>query len=173
MMADVRRSEQERFYMADHIESLDLSFLNPYVLRRIVSRISAAQLGKQVLARHPMWVRVFWLLAYLYSGNTLDVECLHAAMRCLVQGRDDVPWTALAAKCFTNQCKRAAEAVVRRPELQPNDLAALVDVEKTVRSPLVLFQHVQNKRCVYVALPENNLRIFVEDQGGVGAPHLV
>ena len=82
--ADFRRPYAERFHIALEVDRLAHTprRLDPWCLRRLVTTFDKNAPGGQ-LAWNTTYTRILHKIAEVWQGQTLDIECLHAALRTL------------------------------------------------------------------------------------------
>ena len=84
---DSRRSFSDRLEMAAAAYKLPLMEADPFYGRSLLQKVQAMpEDGQVALLKSHKYRQCLWLLATQYDGETLDLECLHAALNCLTQG---------------------------------------------------------------------------------------
>ena len=72
-----------------------------YFGRRLVSPIPVDR--PTILTDNNAYVTVLFTMAWLYDGDTLDIESLHLALNAVTQRRHGVSWPTVASKAVLNQ----------------------------------------------------------------------
>ena len=62
--------------------------LDPYLGRRLLSGIDRTDPDAgELLACDEHRIRILWIFSFLFDGDTLDIESLHASLKCMIQGQ--------------------------------------------------------------------------------------
>lgn len=111
--ADARRPYAERLDVAlevDRLAAHSPRSLDPWCVRRLVCTFDKTAPAGQFAWNHT-YTRILSKIATIWQGQTLDIECLHASLRTITHGSEDMSHVRLAARALCNQFQRAAKEV--------------------------------------------------------------
>ena len=157
--ADTRRPYAERVDIACEVERLGScspKSLDPLCIRRLVDTLDRTAPAGQFAWNH-VYIRILQKIAAVWQGQTLDIECLHAALRAITHGRDDMSHCRLAARALCNQFQRAAKEVHHATTEAtftrlPRQLCLTDGQARYARQPLLCFSN--ERRAVLASMGE-------------------